>query len=212
MGLPIIRPTRKTGNVGFNDGRAQLGPNLKEYWQWAISDSGSSPIGLVARRQVGLALLSRVRAVSSGSFRKKGSSLTPTTPPSDRRFTDKVYPLATLIGPGACVRGDVRSDHPVEIRGTLEGDCHTSARCIVHEGGRVLGNIDAIAIVVAGEVDAGLLKAEKVELRASAHVLGVIWAGVVVIADGAFYKGEIENPGAAGGPPVLKDRRRSERG
>ena len=83
--------------------------------------------------------------------------MTPTTPPPDRRFTDKAYPLATLIGPGARFRGDLRSDHPVEIRGTLEGDCHTGARCIVHEGGRVLGNIDAIALVVAGEVDAGLL-------------------------------------------------------
>ncbi len=99
----------------------------------------------------------------------------------------------------------------MEIRGTLEGDCHTTARCIVHEGGRVLGNIDAIALIVAGEVDAGLLKAEKVELRASAHVLGVISAGVVVIADGAFYQGQIEDPEGASSPPVLKDRRRSER-
>ena len=98
----------------------------------------------------------------------------------------------------------------MEIRGTLEGDCYTSARCIVHEGGRVLGNIDAIALVVAGEVDAGLLKAEKVELRASARVSGVISAAVVVIADGAFYKGEIENAEASGRPPVLKDRRSSE--
>jgi cytoskeletal protein CcmA (bactofilin family) len=139
-------------------------------------------------------------------------SRTPTTLPSDRRFTDKAHPLATVIGPGAFVRGDVRSDHPVEIRGTLEGDCYTSARCIVHEGGRVLGNIDAIALVVAGEVDAGLLKAEKVELRASAHVLGVIWADVVVIADGAFYKGKIENPQGRSGPSVLNDRRSSEDG
>ena len=169
-------------------------------------------MGLVARRQVGLVLLNRVPAVPSGSFKRQGASLTPTTPPSGRRFTDKPHPLATLIGPGARFRGDLRSDHPVEIRGTLEGDCHTSARCIVHEGGRVLGNIDAIALVVAGEVDAGLLKAEKIELRASARVHGVISAAVVVIADGAFYEGEIENPEATGGPPVLKDRRRGERG
>lgn len=100
----------------------------------------------------------------------------------------------------------------MEIRGTLEGDCYTTARCIVHEGGRVLGNIEAMALVVAGQVDAGLLRAEKVELRASAHVIGVVSAAVVAIADGAFYKGEIENPEASGRPPVLKDRRGSERG
>jgi cytoskeletal protein CcmA (bactofilin family) len=99
----------------------------------------------------------------------------------------------------------------VEIRGTLEGDCHTSARCVVHEGGRVLGNIDAVALVVAGEVDAGVLKAEKVELRPSAHVVGVISAGVVVIADGAFYEGEIEDPASAG-PPLVDDHRDDRRG
>lgn len=56
----------------------------------------------------------------------------------------------------------------------------------------MLGNIDAVALVVAGEVDAGLLTAEKVELVASARVSGVIRARVVVIADGALYRGEID--------------------
>lgn len=46
----------------------------------------------------------------------------------------------------------------MEIRGTLEGDCQTSARCVVHEGGRVLGNIEAAALVVAGKVEGGLLE------------------------------------------------------
>jgi cytoskeletal protein CcmA (bactofilin family) len=161
---------------------------------------------------VGLVLLSRILAVPSESLRRQEGRLPPATPPFDRRVTDKAYPLATLIGPGARVRGDVHSDHPVEVRGTLEGDCCTSARCVVHEGGRVLGNIDAIALVVAGEVDAGLLQAEKVELRASARVSGVIRAGVVAIADGAFYEGEIEIPEGASSPPVLKDRRRPGRG
>jgi len=104
----------------------------------------------------------------------------------------------------------VSTTDPVEIRGTLEGDCQTSARCIVHEGGRVLGNIDAAALVVAGTVEAGLLTADKVELRASASVVGTIRARVIVIADGAFYQGDIEGAGAAGGRPLLKDRRRRE--
>jgi cytoskeletal protein CcmA (bactofilin family) len=127
-------------------------------------------------------------------------------PPSGRRFTDEIHPFATLIGPGTRFLGELRSNDPVEIRGTLEGDCHTSARCIVHEGARVLGNVEAAALLVAGEVDAGFLKAEKVELRATARVLGAIRASVVVIADGAFYQGEIHDD--AGRPPVLRERRR----
>jgi len=86
----------------------------------------------------------------------------------------------------------VRTDGPIEIRGTLEGDCQTEARCTVHEGGRVLGNIDAATLVVAGAVEAGLLTAEKVELRPSARVLAAIRARVVVMDDGAFFQGEID--------------------
>ena len=143
--------------------------------------------------------------------RDEGRPATGTSPP-DRRFTDHRHSHATEIGPGTFFRGDVSSTDPVEIRGTLEGDCRTSARCIVHESGRVLGNIDAAALVVAGKVEAGLLNADKVELRASASVLGVIRAQVIVIADGAFYQGAIDGTVQAGGPPLLKDRRREDGG
>ena len=76
----------------------------------------------------------------------------------------------------------------------------------------MLGNIDAAALVVAGKVEAGLLCADKVELRASARVVGTIGAGVVVIADGAFYQGDIERAGKRGRSADLKDRRRREPG
>ena len=72
----------------------------------------------------------------------------------------------------------------------------------------MLGNIDAAALVIAGKVEAGLLKADKVELRVSASVEGTIRARVLVIADGAFYKGDIEWAGAAGSSLPLRDRRR----
>jgi cytoskeletal protein CcmA (bactofilin family) len=81
---------------------------------------------------------------------------------------------------------------------------------VVHEGARVLGNIEAAALVVAGKVEAGLLKADKVELRATAVVEGAIQAQMIVIADGAFYKGDIEGTGAGSAPPLLRDRRHYE--
>jgi len=133
--------------------------------------------------------------------------LKPTTPPDGRRFADGAQPPATVIGPGARVRGDLDSSGPIEIHGTLEGDCQTSAHCTVHEGARVLGNITANALVVAGEVEAGVLWAGKVELRASAKVVATLRAHVIAIHDGAFYQGQIDKVDAADGPLFLKDRR-----
>ncbi len=114
-----------------------------------------------------------------------------------------------MIGRGTHFRGDVASSDPVDIRGVLEGDCQTSGHCIVREGARVLGNIDASALLVAGEVEAGLLQAEKVEVRASAKVLATIRARVVAIADGAFFQGAVEIAGAeAPSDSPMKDRRK----
>lgn len=139
-------------------------------------------------------------------MKQQGGRLKPSTPPPDRRAADESQGRATLIGPGTRFQGNVSGSDPVEILGTLEGDCQTSARCVVHEGGRVLGNIEAAALVVAGRVEAGLLQADKVELRASARVEAAIRAQRIVIADGAFYKGDLEGA-ASGGPPLVKGGR-----
>lgn len=104
------------------------------------------------------------------------------------------------------------STGPVEIRGTLEGDIQTSAHCVVREGARVLGNIEAAALLVAGEIEAGVLRAEKVEVRASAKVVATIRARVVAIADGAKFEGEVqvEDPHSTNSPALPDGKRKTD--
>jgi cytoskeletal protein CcmA (bactofilin family) len=99
---------------------------------------------------------------------------------------------ATVIARGTVVRGDLACVGRVEVRGTVEGDILTSAHCVVREGARVLGNIEARALLVAGEVEAGVLRAARVEILASAHVVATVRAKVVSIADGAVFEGEAQ--------------------
>ena len=113
-------------------------------------------------------------------------------PDPSRPLDDFAHAARTVIALGTCVRGDLASTVPVEIRGTLEGDIQTTAHCVVREGARVLGNIEAAALLVAGEVEAGVLRADKVEVRASAKVVATIRARVVAIADGAEFEGEVQ--------------------
>jgi cytoskeletal protein CcmA (bactofilin family) len=137
--------------------------------------------------------------------------LEPTASPThSRRFTDSPQPAVTVIGPGTHVRGNLAGTDPVEIRGTLEGDCEVSAHCVVHEGARVLGSIDATGLVVAGEVEAGTITADKVELRKTARTRATIRARVIAVADGAFYEGEVQmqGPDAASGPVFFEEQRR----
>jgi cytoskeletal protein CcmA (bactofilin family) len=129
------------------------------------------------------------------------------SPTTGRRFTDAVLQASTVISRGTKVRGDLESESPVYVQGVVEGDCHTSAHCLVHEGARVLGNISASAVVVAGEVEAGLIVAEKVEIRSTARVVATIRARVIAVNDGAFYEGQIDDIDVPGGPAIVKDRR-----
>ena len=131
----------------------------------------------------------------------------------NRRFTDTDSPT-TVIGPGTSVRGDLTGGDAVEIRGLLEGDCRMSAHCVVSEGARVLGSIEATGIVVAGEIEARVLAADKVEIRASARVRASVTARVVTIAEGAFYEGSVQMQGqdAPSGPAFFKERRSGPEG
>ena len=135
----------------------------------------------------------------------------PVSPSPNRRLTDTGVP-ATVIGSGTTVHGDVTGGDPVEILGTLEGDCRIDGLCVVAEGGRVLGKVEAAGLVVGGTIEAGTLAADRIELRSSARVSGTITARVVAIADGAFYQGDIQmlGPDAPAGPVYFKDRRKSE--
>ena len=136
--------------------------------------------------------------------------MTQVSSPPIRRLADTGSP-ATVVGAGTTVRGDLAGGDAVEIRGTLEGDCRTSGLCVVAQGGRVLGNVEAAGLVVAGEIEAGMLAAERIEIRAAARVRGSITARVVAIADGAFYQGDVQmlGPEAPAGPVYFKDRRKA---
>jgi cytoskeletal protein CcmA (bactofilin family) len=131
----------------------------------------------------------------------------------NRRFTDTDSP-GTVVGPGTTVRGDVTGGDAVQIRGLLEGDCRTSGHCVVSQGARVVGSIEATGIVVAGVIEGGALAAEKVEIRASARVRASVTGRVVAIADGAFYEGAVQMEGqdAPTGAVFFKERRSGSEG
>ena len=122
-------------------------------------------------------------------------------------MTDTESP-GTVLGPGTTVRGALTGGDAVEIQGLLEGDCRTSGHCVVSQGARVVGSIEAVGIVVAGVIEGPTLVADKVEIRASARVRASITGRVVAIADGAFYEGKVQMEGdAPGGAVIFKDRR-----
>jgi cytoskeletal protein CcmA (bactofilin family) len=131
----------------------------------------------------------------------------PATPPPARRFTDSLDLHSTFVGPGTRIEGDLTSDGPVDVAGTLDGEVRVNGHCRVREGARVTGRLEAKTLVVEGEVSGPEVVADKVEIGSTGRVKSSLQARVVAIADGAFYEGEVRM-GDAGAPLTFTEKRK----
>ncbi len=134
----------------------------------------------------------------------------PTETNQTRRFTDSVEKYTTVIGPGISIRGELTGGDAVDVAGTLEGDSRVESHYRVREGARVSGRIEATSLVVAGEVTAPELVADKIEIGASARVKAKLDSRVVAIAEGAVFDGSVHMRGGEQGaaPITFKEQRK----
>jgi cytoskeletal protein CcmA (bactofilin family) len=118
---------------------------------------------------------------------------------TDNKLAPPAPPAAQPASTGTCVlgptlhfKGELYGEEDLEFQGQLEGSIeHTRSLSIGKEGG-VTGNIRAKFVIVEGRVDGDIYASDSVSVRASAKVVGNIFAPRVGIADGANFSGRID--------------------
>ena len=96
----------------------------------------------------------------------------------------------TLIGKETSFKGSLEAPGgAVRIDGYFEGELHIGGDLIIGETGKVIGNVIAKNIVVAGEVNGSIESRGRLELAPSAKVIGDSKMVTLVIEDGAFLQG-----------------------
>jgi len=98
----------------------------------------------------------------------------------------------TLISAGLHITGALTGGELVRIHGTVDGEVRVDGAVVIGAGGRVQGRIEARQVTVEGRLDGDLLASEKAEVTASGQVEGDIEAPRVVIAEGAYFKGNVK--------------------
>ena len=112
---------------------------------------------------------------------KRRSGLSHDTPDGS-----KVIAPPSLISPSQRIVGNLRSQGEVQIDGTMDGDVFSNTLTI-GEKGTINGEIVADDVVVRGRVN-GRIRAGKVQLARSAHVVGEIRYNMLSIDSGAFVE------------------------
>lgn len=115
--------------------------------------------------------------------------------------TDKVE---TVIGPNVVVKGTFVSQGSMRIDGVVEGAIDAKGNVIVGEGARVIADITAYHVSVAGQVKGNVSAQGRLEITAKGRVWGDIVAALLAVDEGGVLSGRSQLRDAAV-PPELGD-------
>ena len=101
----------------------------------------------------------------------------------------------THIAPGSRVKGEISGPTELLIEGEVEGEIRLDAVVMIGTEGLVQGPITAQVVRVGGRVFGDVTAADRVEVAPSGTLEGNIAAPRIVIAEGAFFKGQVEMKG-----------------
>lgn len=100
-------------------------------------------------------------------------------------------PRATVIGPGVCIKGELRGDGALTMLGQFEGEVVLNGAVHIGPDARVDANITASDIVIAGAVRGNLSAEGRVEILGSGSLTGTLKSGSLSAGQGATVKGEV---------------------
>ena len=100
--------------------------------------------------------------------------------------------MATIIGNGLTIEGEITSDEDVEVAGTLRGRLNAEGAVSVDAGALVEADIAAASLQVGGSVTGNVSASDRVDLLAGGRLVGDVKAARLTIADGAQFKGNVD--------------------
>jgi cytoskeletal protein CcmA (bactofilin family) len=102
--------------------------------------------------------------------------------------------IEAVIGPAASFNGHLKCDGSVRIDGIYEGAIETAGNVIIGEGAKVVADITAENVSVAGAAKGNITARDRLEILST----GRVWADIAVtsflIDEGGFFRGEIIMP------------------
>jgi cytoskeletal protein CcmA (bactofilin family) len=97
-----------------------------------------------------------------------------------------------FIGEGSEVEGVLRSFSDVRVNGRISGELRVEGKVIIAEKGIVDGTLIATSADIAGKVSGEIHITERLMLKPTAHIEGVVRTGRLVVEEGATFDGQCD--------------------
>jgi cytoskeletal protein CcmA (bactofilin family) len=98
--------------------------------------------------------------------------------------------IETIISEGTEVKGDITSKETIRIDGVVDGHILQAEGTIIGKTGTLKGDVNAVSVVVGGEVLGNVVASNNLELLSTAKVHGDIKTQTLSIQEGAIFEGK----------------------
>ena len=120
----------------------------------------------------------------------------------------------TLVGANSSVNGDLSFDGHCHVDGIVKGgvkaDLESSSALSVSENGTVEGGVSVPYVVLNGLVRGDVVASQRVELGATARVVGNVYYNLIEMAIGAEINGKLVHQAEVRIPPETAAAEESE--
>jgi len=107
-----------------------------------------------------------------------------------RRRTD--HTSLSIIAKDLTVTGDLQTEGVVKIEGKVKGIIRANTQALVAPGALVQGDIHTAEAVIGGRVEGNVHATDRVEVQATAEVLGDVFTRRIVVLEGGSVNGSIK--------------------
>jgi cytoskeletal protein CcmA (bactofilin family) len=167
-----------------------------------VPESSETPVS-------GMPASSAAQAAAGPSFRPSASDVNvglPTSRVMSRSSTADGVEIESLIGERSNFEGTLKTEGPVRLLGSIQGEIESKSTIYVEEKAHVTARLTGAHVSVAGHVDGQIYCEGRVEIRPTGRVTGEINAGALIVQEGAYFDGNSKMatggaaPGASASP------------
>ncbi len=97
----------------------------------------------------------------------------------------------TVLGKDTVFKGELNTEHPIIVEGTLEGLLKSQGDVFVGQKGMIKADISGNKVIVSGQVVGNIEALQGLEINGTGRVYGDISGARLVIEKGAIYRGKV---------------------
>jgi cytoskeletal protein CcmA (bactofilin family) len=135
---------------------------------------------------------------SAGEASDESAAVEPVAAATEQAMPDATAETGertTTVGRTIVIRGKLRSDENLIVRGRIEAEITSSKDLLLENSGIINADMRVKSVTISGIVVGDIHAQERVKLAPEARVIGDIYTPRLVVEDGAAFRGRVEMDG-----------------